>query len=169
MQKASSGSSGHTDRPIAAQFSVLQLLNELFIHALPFADLSQTSPVPGSFAHLVLKYRGLIYETVKMFPINSAIEATAATGGSSQFDLEISRSRARKHLQLGLPDKDARFTVFAQAFRVMHVLPPVKLRRSDKLYSTKFMGEHAVDGGGPYRYSINITLRVYSRIFVFCA
>lgn len=146
---------GSSDRPVVAQFSLLQLLNQLLIHALPFVDLSQPSPVSGSFAHLVLKYRGLIYESVKMHPINSAIEATGASGSSSQFDMEISRSRARKHLQTGQPDKDARFTVFAQAFRVMHALPPVRLRRSDKLYSTKFMGEHAVDGGGPYRYAVN--------------
>lgn len=143
---------GSSDRPIIAQFSLLQLLNQLLIHALPFADLCQTTPVVGSFAHLVLKYRGLVYESVKQHTVSGAIETTAAPGSSSQFDMEISRSRARKHLQSGLPDKDARYTVYAQAFRVMHGMQPVKLRRADKLYNTKFMGEHAVDGGGPYRY-----------------
>lgn len=140
------------EKPIQAHFAVLQLLNQLFQAALPFTDLSLSSPVPGSLAYLSKKHRGLIFEAVKMAPITSALDATAATS-SSTFDLTLSRSRARKHQQAGLPDRDARFTVFAQAFRVIHGMPPARLRRADKLYNTKFMGEHAVDGGGPYRES----------------
>lgn len=139
------------EKPIQAHFSVIQLLNQLFLGAFPFADLSCPSPVTGSLAHLLLKYRGLIYEAVKSNPLSSALDVTANTNGNNQFDLVLSRSRARKHVQTGLPDRDARFTVFAQAFRAMHGMPPARLRRGDKLYSTKFMGEHAVDGGGPYR------------------
>lgn len=138
------------NRPILAHFHVIQLLNQLLIATIPFVNLADPSPVVGSLAHLLLKYRGLMYETTKMSPISSALDVTAATT-STQFDLNISRSRARKHAQSGQPDRDARYSVYAQAFRVMHGMPPSRLRRSDKLYSTKFMGEHAVDGGGPYR------------------
>jgi hypothetical protein len=139
------------EKPIQAHFSIVQLLNQLFSSVYPFADLTQTAPVPGSLAYLLLRYRGLFYEVVKMNPICSALDVTASTGPANQFDLVLSRSRARKHAQAGLPDRDARYTVFAQAFRAMHGMPPAKFRRADRLYSTKFSGEHAVDGGGPYR------------------
>ncbi len=141
---------GSKNRPILAHFHVIQLLNQLLIVTIPFVNLADPTPVVGSLTHLVLKYRGLFYEVAKMGPISSALDVTAATT-STQFDLNISRSRARKHAQSGQPDRDARYSVYAQAFRVMHGMPPSRLRRSDKLYSTKFMGEHAVDGGGPYR------------------
>lgn len=136
--------------PILAHFHTIQLLNQLVMASIPFVNLADPCPVQGSLAHNVLKYRGLIYECAKMSPISSALDVSA-TPGSNQFDLNLSRSRARKHAASGVPDRDARFTVFAQAFRVMHGMDAVKLRRSDRLYSTKFMGEHAVDGGGPYR------------------
>lgn len=140
------------ERPFHTHFTTIQLLNQLFSSAFPFADLTQTSPLPGSLTHLLLKYRGLFYEAVKMGVLSSALDATAQGGQCAQFDLVLSRSRAFKHAQTGQPDRDARHSVFAQAFRVMHGLPPIGLRRADKLYNTKFAGEHAVDGGGPYRY-----------------
>jgi hypothetical protein len=137
------------NRPIAAHYAIIQLLNVLLQRALPFINLASVEHIPGSLSFLLLQHRGLIFECLKTEPFNRTVEATAGAGG--QFDLLLSRSRARKHSQAGLCDVDGRFSVFSQAFRVLHHLAPATLRRTDRLYSTKFMGEHAQDAGGPYR------------------
>jgi hypothetical protein len=50
----------------------------------------------GSIANLLLACRGLIFETVKTPSWETALGASAGSGG--QFELRISRSRARKHM-----------------------------------------------------------------------
>ena len=138
------------NKPIAAHFSVIQLLNLALIKTLPFIDLSQENPVPGSLTSLVLSHRGLIFELVKSDPLNNAITTTEASG--SPFDLRLSRSRAVKFQRMSTgPDHDARWTVFGQAFRALHGMNPKSLRRKDKLYNAHFMGEFSQDAGGPYR------------------
>lgn len=80
----------------------------------------------------------------------SIINATNSNSGT--FELVLSRSRAIKYAALGKsPDREGSWSVFGQAFRAIHPLHPTVLRRADRLYSTKFMGEHAIDAGGPYR------------------
>lgn len=141
---------GHKDhKPINAHFTIIQLLNLALAKALPFIDLSQEKKVPGSLAYLLCKYRGLIFDLIKNEPFNRSLSATSTS--SCQFDLLLSRPRARKFAQSGQTDHDAKYTVFAQAFRVIHPMDPKGLRRDGQLYNTKFMGEYAQDAGGPYR------------------
>ena len=137
------------NKPIAAHYAVIQLLNILLLKTLPFIDLSASEPIPGSLTYLLLQHRGLLFESIKSEPFNKALELTQTSGGSP--DLMLSRSRARKHANSGLCDSDARFSTFGQAFRQLHHLPATTFRRTDRIYTTKFMGEHAQDAGGPYR------------------
>jgi hypothetical protein len=69
----------------------------------------------------------------------TGLSTTESSGG--EFELRLSRSRAAKYRAMGAPDNDGRWSVFSQAFRVMHVMKPSELRRSSKLYTTTFMGE----------------------------
>src|SRR5690606_1202967 len=61
--------------------------------------------------------------------------------------------RSAKFAQRGEVDHEGRYTLFSQAFRQMHTMPPSNLRRSNKLYRCTLMGERAHDAGGPYRES----------------
>jgi hypothetical protein len=140
-------------KPVEAQFGVIQALNKSLGNAIPLIDLHQTDPMPGSLPYYISKYRGLILSSLKEELFNAALESTRGTGG--QFDLFLSRSRARKHAAFGKPDVDGNWSVFGQAFRVMHPMAPQSFRRNDRLYVTKFMGEHAQDAGGPYRESFD--------------
>lgn len=135
--------------PIEALFGLLQLLNHAVIKALPLIDLTRNDKIPGTLSQLISSNRDLIFETVKKMPFDEAVTSTTGTG--SQFELYLSRFRARKNATAGKVDADGRWSVFSQAFRVIHPMNPSILRRSDKLYNTKFMGEHAQDAGGPYR------------------
>jgi len=142
--------SGAVLHPAELRFQIVQTLNKAVAKALPLVDLC-AGDQPGSLASLLSSCRGLIFSSVKTPVWETALAATQ--GGGGQFELRISRSRARKHASLGVPDHDARFMVFSQAFRQMHPMPPAQLRRSEKLYTAQFMGERSQDAGGPYRES----------------
>ena len=137
-------------RPVEARFKVLQALNKALNNTIPFVDLCMVDR-PWSVAYLLAACRGLMFETTKRPCWEAAVLATASPG--SQFELRLSRSKAAKHIRTGLPDDDARFMVFSQAFRQIHPMSPSILRRTEKLYNTILMGEKAQDAGGPYRES----------------
>ena len=101
--------------PVAGRFVVLRELNRALHAALPFVDLSApVVPVAGPHAaaaasatSLVSACRGLVFEVVKMPEFTAAVDATEASG-QGQFELRISRSRAKKHQLSGVPDPRAR-------------------------------------------------------------
>jgi hypothetical protein len=168
-------------QPLEAHFLLIRELNQHLLSTLLLTDLSLPSRVPyttksypilaqhegltisadannsienTSLSSLVQRHRGLIFHCIKWKIFEQALTATKGPSSGSNPDLQLplSRSRARKFAQLlQRPDREARWTVFAQAFRILHFLPPEALRTAHKLYNTKFMGEHAVDAGGPYR------------------
>ncbi|RYH29970.1 hypothetical protein EON65_06690 [archaeon] len=135
--------------PIASQYIILQLLNVALVKSLPFIDLTKANQHPSSLASLVSQNRDLILEVVKSSPFQDTLSQTMASGGS--FELRLSRVKAKRQSNNHKVDTEGRWSVFAQAFRVMHYMAPKTLRRTDRLYSTKFLGEHAQDAGGPYR------------------
>jgi len=141
-------------RPIEARFGLLQLLNKSLMQTISLVDLCMTDR-PWSIAYLLATCRGLIFECTKSPCWDEAMQETCSQSGG-QFELRLSRSRAAKHIRTGVPDHDARFMVFSQAFRQMHTMPAASLRRADKLYNTVLMGERAQDAGGPYRESFAI-------------
>eukprot|EP01039_Chlorochromonas_danica_P004879 gene4879-5347_t len=138
---------------VACQFLLLQQMNTVLVHVLPFIDLRKSNSLPGSLAALVCANRDLIFEPVKSAVFNEVLNSTTVSGG--MFDLPLSRFRARRNIQAGKVDTEGRWSVFAQAFRILHSMSPRSLRRNDRLYNTKFLGEHAQDAGGPYRESFD--------------
>jgi len=141
-------------RPVEARFYAIQSLNALLLEALPLIDLTRCSE-QGSVAALLAACRGLIFECVKT-PLWERWLSKSEKSSGSTFELRISRSRARKYASLGEPDHEGRWSVFGQAFRTMHTMPPADLRRAGQLYQTMFMGERSQDAGGPYRESFGM-------------
>jgi hypothetical protein len=134
-------------------FQMVQALNFHLMRAIPMIDLHRSKPLPGTLTHTLTRHRALILSTIKQELFCNALDNTRGSGG--QFELFLSRSKARKYAALGKTDVDGNWSVFAQAFRVMHPMNPENLRRNDRLYVTKLMGEHAQDAGGPYRESFD--------------
>jgi E3 ubiquitin-protein ligase HERC2 len=126
---------------------VLQRLNKALLVAIPYFDLCSMD-TPGTLSHLLCSFRGLIFHCTKDRYWKEALDRTQTN--SDKFTVNLSRSRAAKHAQTGVPDNEGKMMVFSQAFRQIHSLPPSRLRRSGQLYSTVFMGEHSNDYGGPY-------------------
>jgi hypothetical protein len=136
-----------------ARYANLLLLNQSISKTIPLIDLRYCDK-PGTIANLFSHCRGLILENIKLDLWLNALNETA--GGGSQFELKLSRSKARKFIASGKVDKEGRYTVFGQAFRAIHMLQPQLLRRSERIYTTVFVGEQAQDAGGPYRESFGI-------------
>ncbi len=159
--------------PIAARFYILQDLNNLFMGCLNQIDISECANpsilnalngddkeagVPktkfvdrNALPRLFNKHRSLFVPALKDSFWNNAMATT--TSRASEFNLAISRSKARKYMDLGEVDTEGRWTTFAQAFRVLYPMDPAKLRHGDKVYSVQLAGEFADDYGGPYRES----------------
>jgi hypothetical protein len=104
-------------KKIEARFQMIQELNRMMKKSLALIDLTAVDQA-GSLASLLSVCRGLIFEKLKVPVWESALLATAGSGG--QFDLRLSRSRARKFVNTGQVDNDARHMVFSQAFRQIH-------------------------------------------------
>lgn len=136
---------------VAQRLSMLKTLNMSLSSSIPLIDLCSTDK-PHSLAALVSSCRGLIFHATKAPFFQSVLESTKRSS-NDQFDLKLSRSRAVKHARTGVPDVDARFMCFSQAFRAMHVMSPATLRGKGQLYKVIFMGEYSIDAGGPYRES----------------
>ncbi len=148
------GGDGGGGEPVAAcRFGMLQDLNCHVREVILLIDLGSIDR-PWSVAHLLSRCRGLVYHTVKASCWKKALEATACIG--TVVELPLSRSRAAKLLASGRVDEEARTTVFGQAFRTLHGLPPHGLRRADKAWNVLWMGERAQDAGGPYRESWSV-------------
>jgi E3 ubiquitin-protein ligase HERC2 len=144
-------------KPVEALFNIIILLNFLFKKSLPFIDLTKglnSTPLSGSLVALVMSNRHLLFEVIKKSPFEESLTRTEVSSG--QFEFIINRVRAIKLAGAGKCDIDGRWSVFSQAFRKMHVMSPSCLRRSDKLYSVKLLGERAQDAGGPYRESFDM-------------
>lgn len=143
-------------KPIEAIYSIIVLLNYLTKKSLPFIDLSRNGDklVPNSLAYYLFYYRDMLLETLKQPIFQQNIQRTEAKAAC--FDLMLNRVRALRLAGQGKTDYDGKWSVFGQAFRKMHIMPPFNLRRADKLYTVKLLGERAQDAGGPYRESFDI-------------
>jgi hypothetical protein len=119
VSSGSSSAAGNTvaESPVEARFSVIRGFNGELDKALPLIDLTQMDQ-PGTIASLLSLCRGLIFDAVKYPMWESALAATQGSGG--QFELRLSRSRARKFASSGQVDDDGRYMVFSQAFRQIH-------------------------------------------------
>ena len=124
------------------KFNIISNFNASVVKALPLIDLKKIEK-PGTLAYLIGTCRGLIFEFVKTSVWSKALTESSETG--SKFELKLNRPAARKFALSGKVDSDGRYSVFSQAFRVMHVISPVGLRHADRIYNTTFVGERAQD------------------------
>ena len=156
---------------LAARFELIKRLNSELLHCLPHLDLlpsvaddycMQTNPESSSWYRWGLgeklgRARAYILSCVKSLLIDAAMVATDTPNeNSAKFELVISRSRAANRILKGECDNEGRWSVFGQAFRRIHGMPPASLRRVGQLWVVVFSGERAHDSGGPYRESWSV-------------
>ena len=135
---------------LTARFSLIMQFNIELAKALSLnmIDLSQIDE-SGSIANSLGASRRYILPCVKNNIIEAGMTSTEVSG--FEFNLNLSRLQALNHAGKGKCDNNGRWSVFGQAFRSIHGLPPSSLRSKSRLWRVEFIGEHSIDGGGPYR------------------
>jgi len=157
---------GNTTRWIRLRFKVLRSLNKMLQPAIPMIDLNLIDTVNGSHENkydwstgqCLSKCRHLIFLKIKIGIWKKALLETKSVG--SQFSLRLSRPKAwklkRDFILNGKIDRKMNISLFSQFFK--HCINSTtisnkSLRRHERLYEVKFLGEDAQDAGGPYRES----------------
>lgn len=131
------------------RLATLEELN-VKVHAmLPFVDWDSLTDM-SSLASAVRGCRPVLLAATRMPVWRSALDCSA-TSLERRVQLVLSRSRAAAFRARGEPDTAARFTLYAQAFRRLHFVPPALLRRGGQVYQTIFKGERSTDIGGAAR------------------
>mmetsp|Transcript_3581 Transcript_3581/g.6232 ORF Transcript_3581/g.6232 Transcript_3581/m.6232 type:complete len:1228 (+) Transcript_3581:1-3684(+) len=135
----------------AQRFDLIRALNSSVFDALGLLDLTACKD-PSSSAAYLSECCGLIFDKFKLPLWSDAISSTKAED-IHKFDvvLDFGRAMSRRHIA----DIHGRHSVFAQAFRVMHPMPPKTLRAHGKLYKCVMRGMASHDDGGPYRQSFS--------------
>jgi len=134
---------------IAQRFDVVRALNSSVHDALALLDLSGWKD-PRSAAAQLSECAGLLFDKFKLPLWQDAISSTKAEDiHKFEVVLDFGKAMSKRHL----PDLYGRHTVFAQAFRIMHPMPPKTLRAHGKLYKCVMRGMASHDDGGPYRQS----------------
>ena len=136
---------------LSTRFALITQLNQDLVESLDMIDLSLIEE-SGSIAFNLNQCRRYILPCVKNELITSALANTERSSGS-QLQLVLSRMRAVRYAKKGDCDVEGRWSVFGQAFRAIHGVPPSSLRNKERLWTVVFVGEHSIDAGGPYRES----------------
>ncbi|OQR96413.1 HECT E3 ubiquitin ligase [Achlya hypogyna] len=130
---------------LSSRFALLVALNNEVLVLLRYVDLVADID-PMALASRVAAARGLIFGPVKRTLWDAQLAATATP--TLERPLTLNRPKAaRNKTANGLN----RFALFAQAYRALASWVPANYRSEGNLYKVTFLGENAVDGGGPYR------------------
>jgi hypothetical protein len=132
------------------RFEIIKKFNIDFVKILSMINLSDNNS-KWSISSKISSCRKYILKISKMKNIISTIKDTECSGNS--FELILSRTLSIKNAKQGKCDDEGRWSIFGQAFRVIHGMPPSQIRRKDQLWKVAFAGEHSNDVGGPYRES----------------
>ena len=102
-----------------------------------------------SVASLLAKNRAFLLYNVKSDLFSSSLSKSIGSGDLGE--VIIQRAKALKFTAKGECDLEGRWSIFGQAFRILHGKPVAAFRRSDQLFKVLFAGERGHDAGGLYR------------------
>ena len=155
-------------RWIRQRFKILRRLNQMIHAAIPMIDLNLVDVIGSkhgashswSVAQCMSSCRHLVFSVVKVPLWKRAVNATKGSS-SGPFNLRLHRPRAfklrRENALTGKVDQKFTISMFSQFFKHVRTSSSTitikNLRRHEKLYDVKFIGENAQDAGGPYRES----------------
>jgi hypothetical protein len=133
---------------LAARFDFIKQLNEDFKACYEVINFSQVDKF-FSVASLLAKNRTFLLYNVKSELFNSSLGKSVGSGDLGE--VIIHRAKALKFTAKGECDLEGRWSIFGQAFRILHGKPVAAFRRSDQLFKVLFAGERGHDAGGLYR------------------
>ncbi|OQR91627.1 HECT E3 ubiquitin ligase, partial [Thraustotheca clavata] len=132
---------------LSLRFGILVEFNRSVTLLLNYVSLA-ADRAPTSLASWIADARGMIFGVVKFELWNAQVVATATP--ASERTITLSRPKAARSRLLD-PNRTNPFALFAQAYRAMTTWSPSAFCSNGSLYKVTFLGENAIDGGGPYR------------------
>ncbi|OQR86230.1 HECT E3 ubiquitin ligase [Achlya hypogyna] len=140
---------------LEARFELLQKLNRgVQSHVLLYVGVEYSaSYVPPIFAKL-MAIRELLFGAVKQELWDREVAATSHYGNART--LVLNRPKASRYLDAPAPATASYrplnpYALFLQAYQGMRTYRPAEFCSSNRLYTVTFLGENAIDAGGPYR------------------
>jgi len=131
---------------------VLQRINNELIPLLEnLVDLTQPSTWE-TLANKVRRVRSLIFWTHKERLWQRALNATVLA--SSVPAVNLDRMKAIRLREQGGVDTKGTISVFGQSFRQLRNQDCFRVSTNARAFRVYFIGEHAIDAGGPYRAAI---------------
>jgi len=138
------------------RFLILKRLNGLVKKIFKFAHTGLTSEPHtlgarlGALRHLILMdvKRELWEKALPAAPNDDGVVKSGPVVSLNRFEAESARAAASD--KRGTSHK----TLFEQLFAQLHAMPPNVLRRRDRAFKVKFIGEGSDDYGGPFREAI---------------
>ncbi len=142
---------------MSVRYYLIQAMNACVMDCMALINISKITSKNNGFtstiSELLGKCRALLTNTLRDGLWKQSLALTSVNGRAFG-ELRVSRSLAKKYSDE--PDRLGRYSVFSQAFRRMHPMPPQNFRHASKLYELVLMGEYSQDAGGPYRESFDI-------------
>ena len=133
---------------LASRFEFIKRLNEDFKACCEVINFNQTDKF-FSIASLLAKNRSFLLYIVKSELFGTSLSKSIGSGDIGE--VVIQRAKALKYTAKGDCDVEGRWSIFGQAFRILHGKPVAAFRRSDQLFKVLFAGERGHDAGGLYR------------------
>lgn len=132
--------------------SLFLLIKELNIRAsclLPLISLQLTENTASlnEVQRLFLAIRGSLFLRRKKAVLRDFLERTST---SERPVIEVNRTRAARQKEKGMVDTQGVSSIFGQIYRRINPLSNRSLRNSDRIFQVNFLGEGAIDAGGPY-------------------
>eukprot|EP01041_Mallomonas_annulata_P001367 gene1367-2639_t len=130
--------------PESVRMDFIVFLNRTVSSSLSLVDFSATSEV-WTVASRLAAIRGVIFASVKKSLLDRALRASLNITDTAPKEIKLSKLKATRHQQSGVPDHEARYSIFAQVMRSLHFSPSDSLRVSE---GTPMFAAVFEDGGG---------------------
>lgn len=132
--------------------SLFLLIKDLNLRAsslLPLISLQLTEDTSSlsEVQRLFLAIRGSLFLRRKKAVLRDYLERTST---SERPVIEVNRTRAARQKEKGMVDTQGVSSIFGQIYRRINQLSNRSLRNSDRIFQVNFLGEGAIDAGGPY-------------------
>ena len=136
------------------RFLILKNFNSRIKTILPYIDFSAKKD-QNRLRNVYSNASIYIFWDVKSDLFEKILAADAKAG--TNMKIKVNRMKANKFIQKGKPDHTGEFTVFGQIFQYFKNtgFSSFKCTKETNPFSVQFVGEAAIDVGGPYREAIS--------------
>jgi len=138
---------------ITQRWLLLKSFNQEVEKLLPYAHTGWSAE-PHTLGARLMALRKLVLVEVKRRLWDEALPAGPTDDGVVKSGHVISLNRFEAEAARADTANTRHKTLFGQAFAELHHLPPKILRRRDRAFKVKFIGEGSDDYGGPFREAI---------------